>query len=126
MTQITVRGDLVQGVLAACALAGIRPPSRASWTTGTLVPQTSVVEWLPDLSTNDLATVNTIVKLAVGASLLTPAERTALEPRLASGRTWLALNQSTFRGLTENAMRDQVLDSVSALWRVIFMLLRDS
>lgn len=80
MTTRVVRGDLVNGVIAACALAGVPIPTDSESATGSMVRANVTIGWNPDLSAQNQATVDSIIKLAVGSTLLSPAERTALEP----------------------------------------------
>lgn len=88
MTAVVVRGDLVQGVLAACALASVSPPMGSVLASGSAVQATATLTWTPDLSPADLATVQSIVKLAVGSTLLTKAERDNLEPDFTTLRAY--------------------------------------
>lgn len=128
MSDLVVRTDLVPGILSACALAGVPTPVTAPQATGSFLkalPNVTIT-WTPDLSPTDLATVQSIVKLAVGATLLSTDDRTAIEPFLVTGRTLLGMNQSTFTGQTQAQINRQVFDNLSGLWRVIFRLLRDS
>jgi hypothetical protein len=72
MTQLTVRPDLTASIIAACGVAGLPTPTRTSTLAG-------LIEWTPDLSAADLATLASLQKLAIGATLLTKAERDFLE-----------------------------------------------
>lgn len=80
MTQLTVRGDLVNAVIAACTLSGIRAPDNPLTATGNFVLASYTFTWTPDLSTQDQSTLASLVKLAIGSTLLTKAERDFLEP----------------------------------------------
>lgn len=122
MTTISVQGDLGPSITRACVLAGVANPTSV---TGGLGNQPSVLTWTPDLSPADQATVNAIVKLAVGATLITKAERDTLEPFLTTGRAFQQQSQSEFIALAQNARDRMLFDNVTALWRVVRMFLRD-
>lgn len=95
-----------------------RPPNARDYN-GTTVTWT----YSPDLTPAETATVAEIMRAAV--TPLTRTERNAIEPQLVTGRAFLALSQSDFIALGQNA-RDRMLhENVSAQWRVIFRLLRD-
>ena len=85
MTTVNVSGNVGQNILRACEVAGLPGPTAFSSGFGT---QNCVLTWTPDLSAQDQATLQSIVKLATGATLITPAERTALEPDFVTLRAY--------------------------------------
>ena len=102
------------------AALGIRPPV----VTSSGDPRTC--EWTPDLSAAEQSVLAFIQSAAKAAVTITPAERQALEPFLATGRLFVGQSQSQFMALTA-AERDRMLfDNVTGIWRVLFRLLRDS
>lgn len=83
--------------------------------------------FVPPLTSTEQTNYDLLVKVNKATLVdLTPTERASLDTRLATGRTFLAFNQSQWRALTQVQRDDALLDNVSALWRVIFLLLRDS
>ena len=121
MTQIVTTTERARAIFLASTVVGL--PSPFFGLEGP--PGTMTITYQPDLTAQQQADLDRLQKIANGAALMSPAEYAALEPRFGTGRAFLQVNQATFRGLTENAMRDMVLDNVSAIWRVLFRLLRD-
>ena len=108
-------------IVASLADAGLPQPVSVIQPPG----QSATITWTPDLSPAQATTLALLEKLTVGATLMTPAERTALEPQLVIGRAFLGLAQADFIALTQNARDRMLFDAVSAQWRVLFRLLRD-
>lgn len=122
MTTLTVATNRAPAVMASLFDAGLPQPTSISATPG----QPATFTWTPDLTAQQATTLALLDKLTVGATLMTPAERTALEPQMVTGRAFLALSQAEFIALAQNARDRMLFDNVSATWRVIFRLLRDS
>lgn len=118
MTTVTVRPDLANGLAVACELAGIPVTNRFGPTGGEL-------NFIPDLTPEQQATVNTLAKLAVGATLVTKAERDSIESQLATIRIFQQMSQSDFIALAQNARDRQLFDNVTAIIRILRVFLRD-
>ncbi len=116
MTDVVVRGDLVGGVIAGCTAAGVRPPTSSEVATGTMVRATSTITWTPDLTTQELATVNSVVKLALGSTLITKAERDAIDSDIV-----------TLRAFFQNATptNAQSVAAIKSIINVLRVMLRD-
>lgn len=56
---------------------------------------------------------------------ITLEEWALLEPFLTTGRGFLGMSQSEFIALGQNQRDRMLFDNVTALWRVVFRLLRD-
>lgn len=108
------------GLLAAATLL-IRAPSLVAWDGSSVV-----YTFTPDLTAGEATTfADLLATMRTHDVDLTPEEYAALKPFLATGRAFLGLSQADFIALGQNA-RDRMLhENVSALWRVIFRLLRD-
>lgn len=100
-------------------------PLPAVVNTGTEAAPSFVLMFAEDLTAQQLAQANTILKLATGATLLTEADYASLAPRLDTGRLFLTQSQADFIAKAQNVRDRELFDNVSALWRVIFRLLRD-
>lgn len=80
----------------------------------------------PPLTAQEQSTFDTLRRLATAPTIvLTPADLTALEPRLATGRLFLQQSQADFIAKGQNVRDRELFDNVSALWRVIFRLTRE-
>lgn len=108
------------GLRAAVAVL-IREPAVVRWDD----PAVTYV-FTPDLTAGEAATFADLVATFRTRDVnLTPEEYAALKPFLATGRLFVGLSQSDFIALGQNA-RDRMLhENVTAIWRVIFRLLRD-
>lgn len=125
MTTRQVSRELADSVARGCRAAGLRPPSSSG-----ALPSDAVATfvWEPDLTAAEQATVDTILRLAVGATLITPAEHAALNvPNgpLPTLRAFQQMSQSDFIALAQNARDRALFDNVTALIRVIRALMRD-
>ena len=85
MTTITVSADIGQNILRACEISGIPSPTAFGSGFGNA---NCVISWTPDLSPADQATLQSVLKLVTGVTLITPAERTALEPDFVNLRAY--------------------------------------
>ena len=121
MTQLVVRGDLASGIQEACVLLGIMSPTIVSGS----FTAAATLQWTPDLSPADLVTVQSIVKLSIGSTLVTPAERVSIEGDIANGRQFLNSTKAQYLALTQ-AQRDGIeFDNLTSIWRVLRVFLRD-
>jgi hypothetical protein len=100
--------------------AGFRSPTSTEGT-----PKVITLTYEPDLTPEEQATFDTVSRLAVGASLLTPEERTLLEPRVLGLRTFRGQSQSEFMAKTANARDRELFDAVNDLAAIVLRLLRD-
>jgi hypothetical protein len=109
----------------AAATATVRAPAGIRATESTIS-----FDYTPDLTAEQVTAITAAVANVVGVTrarnvTLTYDEYVALAAFLATGRTFVAQSQAQFMALTQ-AQRDRMLfDNVTALWRVIFRLLRD-
>lgn len=114
----TVPDERAIPTIALACLAAFRWPNVTDYTGTTLT-----LTFTPDLTAAEQTALAEIVRAA--NTPLTRAERNAVEPFLVTGRSFLALSQSEFIALTQNARDRMLFDNVSAQWRVIFRLFRD-
>ena len=125
MTTVNVPGiqptpgpDTLYGI----ASTTIREPSGVAWD-GT----TAVYTWTPDLTAAQLTAFTDLVATFRTRDVnLTPEEYAAIKPFLATGRLFVQQSQSQYTGLTQAQINRMNFDNITALWRVIFRLLRDS
>jgi hypothetical protein len=100
--------------------AGFRSPSSTDGT-----PRSITLTYEPDLSPEEQATFDLVSRLAVGAALITPEERTRIQPDIQSLRDLRQLGRNAFMALTA-AERDRLLyDAQTATTIVLLALLRD-
>ena len=117
MTTIAVPSGSVASLIAACSAAGLPVPQSVQPTNGGVAdPVSATLTYEPDLTAEQQATFDAIRRLAVGATLITPAERTALESDLAGLRTYQGIASPTLA---------QTVSAVRAQSRVLRALLRD-
>lgn len=109
---------IAQSFLSALVEAGIRTPI----TIGTPVRS---VSWTPDLTVEEQATVDTLLKLVVGATLITPAEAVAIRDDIVVIRDLRQLGRNAFMALTA-ADRDRALyDAQAATTTILLAILRE-
>lgn len=113
MTSVTIPNSHVNAALSAISEAGLRPPDSVQHPTDFV---TAELTWTPDLSAADQTTLSNLRKLIVGAVLITPAERAALEPDIDGLRTYANLATPTLA---------QTVLAVKAQSRILRALLRD-
>jgi hypothetical protein len=112
MTQITLGHRAASSLLDAAREAGL-PQSVVATTTN--MAQT-VITWTPDLSGPQLVLLASLQRLALAATLITPAERDALENDLAGLRAYQDVATPTLA---------QTAAATKAQNRVLRALLRD-
>jgi len=86
---------------------------------------TPVLTFDPPLSAQEQTTYDGLLATARSAVAITPDERTALEPHLATLRTFQQMSRADFLALTNAARERQTFDVMTAQLRVIRALLRD-
>ena len=104
--------------------SAIREPTEIRWDAST---STATYVFTPDLTAAQAATFADCVAFRRSglSTTLTLVEYQALAPFLATGRAFVQQSQSQYMALTQ-AQRDRMnFDNITALWRVIFRLLRD-
>ncbi len=110
----------------AAATAAVRAPDGVT-------PAASAVTftYTPDLTAAQATALGTAVADVMAVTRardvsLTVAEYQALKPFLDTGRLFVGQSQSQYMALTQ-AQRDRMnFDNITAIWRVLFRLLRDS
>lgn len=120
MTTINLAPTVAHNLLAALVETGLRrPTSHSSDKTG------ASITWDPDLTPAEQATLDVLLKLAVGATLITPAEADAIRDDIVVIRDLRQLGRNAFMALTA-ADRDRALyDAQSATTTILLAILRE-
>ena len=113
MTTLTIRADLGASIARACTVAGVRAPTSYEGGLGTLP---CVLTWVPDLTPSEQATVDSIVQLSIGSVLVTPAERTAIDPDIVLLRAYF---------LNASPTNAQSVAAIKSIIRMLRAILRD-
>lgn len=114
MTAIMLPAGQARAVLEALTEAGVRAPTSFEGDAAQTGPLT--LTFTPDLTSAERATFDSIAKLAVGATLLTPAERANVEPDVALLRTYQGIASPTLA---------QTAAATKAQSRILRAILRD-
>lgn len=122
MSTVTLPQAQATALVQALREAGFRPYQ--SFGSSTVTGPVDIV-WTPDFSPEEQATVDTLMKLAVGSTLLSTADRAALEPRLVALRTFRQQSQSEFMAKTATQRDRESFDAATDLAAIVLRLLRD-
>lgn len=123
MTNATLSQTAIDVILANGPALGLRVPV-------ILTPPglpTRACSWTPDLTAAEQTILSRIQALSRAAVPgISPAEWEQLEPFFATGRLFVQQSQAQYTALTQAQINRMNFDNITALWRVIFRLLRDS
>jgi hypothetical protein len=120
MTTLVLASSRAASVHQALAEAGIRAPSITGPMRGPLT-----LAWEPDLTTEEQAAVDAVVRLSVGSVLITAAEYETIRPHITTIRDLRQMGRNAFMALTA-AERDRLMyDAQAATTTILLALLRD-
>lgn len=122
MTTISLTNHRADAVRQALSEAGLRGPTSY----GADSPRgPTTLTWEPDLTTEEQAAVDALVRLSVGAVIITPAELQAIRDDIVVIRDLRQLGRNPFMALTA-ADRDRALyDAQSATTTILLAMLRE-
>jgi hypothetical protein len=121
MTIIQLPASRAAALTQALAELGVRQPSSIEG-----VPKAPLtLTWEPDLTPEEQASVDTVVRLSLSGTLLSPADYAALAPRLAALRTFRQQSQSEFMAKTANARDRELFDAMNDVSAILLRMLRD-
>jgi hypothetical protein len=122
MSTLDIRSALLGPFLDAAREAGLREPSEVY---ASPVGTTATITYTPDLTAPEQAIVDTIARLSVGTTLVTPAEYDAIRDDIVVIRDLRQLGRNAFMALTAADRDRQLYDAQAATTTILLALLRE-